>query len=354
MPVSVVLPNFNHGKWLPISLSALLRQDPPPSEIIIVDDGSTDDSIAVIEGFTRAHATVRLIRHPRNRGVIAAMNTGLEAASGDLVLFAAADDIVLPGLFARALAALRTYPQAAFYCSELVMIDQRSRVLGLRPFMVPSWRGRYLSAGEVQKGLGESDNWFTGPSAIYRRQLLADLGGLDDSLAALSDGLTARLLAVRHGFYFDAEVMAAWRVYPQSVSASSALSDRECRRLIDLAGERIHALFPREFGDRYAALFARRLRFNMARLRLVWGSPPENIRAAADLVGCNAWETTLLSALARVPWLGRHAVLGWFALRTAPFAIRAVLSGFWRHVTVGRRRRAALQQLVGAHSGDAV
>ena len=61
-PVSVILPNYNHGRWLRRSLAALVSQVPAPLEIIVVDDGSTDDSVAIIESFRDRHASVRLLR----------------------------------------------------------------------------------------------------------------------------------------------------------------------------------------------------------------------------------------------------------------------------------------------------
>jgi glycosyltransferase involved in cell wall biosynthesis len=346
MSISVVMPNFNHGEWLPMSLAALLRQEPRAREIIVVDDGSSDDSVAIVERLARVHPSLRLIRHETNRGVIAAMNTGLEAAGAEFVFFAAADDCVLPGFFARAEAAMHAHPAAALYCSDLVMVDRDNRVLGFRPFMVPVTSPAFISAGEVRRGLYRSDNWFTGPAAVYRRERLVELGGFDPSLNALSDGLTGRLLAVRHGFFFDTAVGAAWRVYPESLSARSALSDAESLRLIALAETRIDEKFPAEFRERYRVLFVRRLRFNMARLRMVWGGGPDSVQRAARLLAVPAWEAALLNMLARLPALGRLAALAWMALRMRPFAPTAVLAGWWRNVTVNRARRASVQQLV--------
>jgi heptose III glucuronosyltransferase len=70
-PVSVIVPNYNHGSLLPRSLGALLQQSAPPQEILVVDDESTDDSVAVIEAYRRCCDRVRLIPP----GVFAAVRT---------------------------------------------------------------------------------------------------------------------------------------------------------------------------------------------------------------------------------------------------------------------------------------
>ena len=71
--LSVILPSYNHGQWLPRSLGALVAQAGPSIEIVLIDDGSTDNSAAVIADFCRRHDCIRLIRHDANRGPLAAV-----------------------------------------------------------------------------------------------------------------------------------------------------------------------------------------------------------------------------------------------------------------------------------------
>src|SRR5690348_15227277 len=96
--LSVILPSYNHGQWLPRSLRALVAQAGPSTEIVLIDDGSTDNSAAIIADFCKRHDCIRLIRHDTNRGTLAAVRNGIAAARGEFLLFAAADDFVLPGL----------------------------------------------------------------------------------------------------------------------------------------------------------------------------------------------------------------------------------------------------------------
>jgi glycosyltransferase involved in cell wall biosynthesis len=94
-----------------------LQQSVAPREILVVDDGSTDDSVVLIEAYRRRCDRIRLIRHTANQGAFAAVPTGIAAASGEFLLFAAADDFILPDLIVRAVEAFRANPQAAFFCS---------------------------------------------------------------------------------------------------------------------------------------------------------------------------------------------------------------------------------------------
>src|SRR5688500_17208365 len=88
---SVVVTCFNHAGYLPDALRSVLEQTVAPCEIIVVDDGSTDDTSTVAAAFDR----VRVVRQS-NQGLSAARNAGLRACSGDFVIFLDADDRLLP------------------------------------------------------------------------------------------------------------------------------------------------------------------------------------------------------------------------------------------------------------------
>src|SRR5579884_658579 len=97
--VSVVLPCFNAARFLPAALDSALSQTYLPFEVILVDDGSTDDSVAIAESYG---PLVRVIRQT-NQGESVARNRGLDAARGDLVAFLDADDIWERGKLGRQL-----------------------------------------------------------------------------------------------------------------------------------------------------------------------------------------------------------------------------------------------------------
>jgi glycosyltransferase involved in cell wall biosynthesis len=121
--VSVVTPCFNGADFIAETLQAVRGQIFPRVEHIVVDDGSTDDSVAVIERFEPA---VRLIRTGGNRGAAAARNTGAAAASGTYLMFLDADDIIAPGTVAALVQAIQDRPLAIGVCpwDRLVLRDR--------------------------------------------------------------------------------------------------------------------------------------------------------------------------------------------------------------------------------------
>src|SRR5262245_42051285 len=97
--ISVILPNFNHGKFVGAALRALLSQSRAPAEIIFIDDASTDDSLSVIREIAATNPCIRVIENATNLGVVRSQQRGLEIATGDFIYLAAADDWVMPGFF---------------------------------------------------------------------------------------------------------------------------------------------------------------------------------------------------------------------------------------------------------------
>ena len=124
MSVSVIIPAYNRATLLPGTLDAVLAQVPAPDEVIVVDDGSTDGTGAVVDAYRDAHASrVRRIRID-NAGDLAARNVGLRAARAERVAFCDSDDLWRPGFLAAMDDLWRAEPgMRAAYCDFLTVRD---------------------------------------------------------------------------------------------------------------------------------------------------------------------------------------------------------------------------------------
>jgi glycosyltransferase involved in cell wall biosynthesis len=125
--VSVVLPVYDSETWLAESIASVLGQSLRDLELILVDDGSTDASPRIIEGWARCDARVRVERHSTNLGLIPALNHGLEAARGRFVARMDADDVCRPDRLARQVEFLETHPVIVPVGADAVLIDARGR-----------------------------------------------------------------------------------------------------------------------------------------------------------------------------------------------------------------------------------
>jgi GT2 family glycosyltransferase len=163
--VSVIVPAYNSSRELRECLSALSRSVPPPLEIIVVDDASTDDTSSV----ATEHGAI-VLRLARNAGPAAARNAGGRAAQGDIVLFVDSDVVVAPEAIRRVVKAFEDDPALAAVFGSY---DRRPRAPGL----VSQYRN-LLHRYTHQIGNPEAGTFWSGCGAI-RRSVFVGVGGFD-------------------------------------------------------------------------------------------------------------------------------------------------------------------------------
>jgi glycosyltransferase involved in cell wall biosynthesis len=209
--LSAIIPNYNHAAYLPQAISALLAQTRPADEIIVIDDASEDDSVAVAGEIAARHASVRVLRNPENLGVVGTLNRGLREARHPIVYCGAADDLTYPTLFERGLPLLEAYPRAALFSARSDILDSQGINHGVMQNQVPLAAAGFLDPAAVARALMRDDGWFMGNTVLYRLEPLLASGGFPADVGSFNDGYVCRLLALQHGACYSPEVLAAWR-----------------------------------------------------------------------------------------------------------------------------------------------
>ena len=172
--VSVVLPTYNRGWTLKQAVDSVLDQDYGNIELIVVDDGSTDDTPQLLSAFGDR---LRIIRQA-NQGVSAARNAGIRAATGELIALLDSDDTWLPGKVTAQVAFFSANPSALICQTEEIWIRNGMRVN-------PGKRHRKEAGMIFEKSLALC---LVSPSAVMmRKSLLDEVGLFDESLPACED-----------------------------------------------------------------------------------------------------------------------------------------------------------------------
>lgn len=251
--LSVVFPNYNDARFLPVQLESMLSQSYPPMEIIIIDDASTDNSVEVINRFIAREPRIRLICNERNIGVERNINRLVAEAKGDYLYLSAADDAVMPGFFEQTMAMLAQYPQAALCTGLGRLMNEAGRDTGLRALPVISRKPCFLPPDQVRNKLSIYGRWFAVSSMIVRRDLLLAEGGQVVAAGSFADTLNAMVLALRHGSCFIPVEFSRWR---QKAGANSKVADWEAFRqqgavVSELMRTRYSDLFPPKYIERF-------------------------------------------------------------------------------------------------------
>jgi glycosyltransferase involved in cell wall biosynthesis len=176
--VSIVVPVFNGTPYLRESLDSILRQTYTRTEVLVMDDASTDDTPAIAQSYGDR---VAYHRQPQRRGIYGNANDGIALAQGEYIAVYHADDVYHPDIVEREVAFLQRYPEAgAVFCSD-IFIDPAGRETG-RLILPPEVRGeRPLEYPVILNALLKYKNRFLRcPSSMVRASVYRDVGGYRD------------------------------------------------------------------------------------------------------------------------------------------------------------------------------
>ena len=209
--VSVIIPTYNAAPFIARTLNSILEQDFSDLEVVVVDDGSTDDTTVIVDGF---ESRVRLIRQ-QNAGVAAARNRAIAEARGDLIAFLDHDDVWYPGKLRRQVALLDSRPEVGVVYGNAQFIDLEDKRM---------WT--YLSAPRLHRGRVLLplflDCFIPLLTAVVRTKLIARIGAFSPRWHIAEDyDLFLRAAEVTEVDYVDG-IVAGYRIHPGNLSRSYA------------------------------------------------------------------------------------------------------------------------------------
>lgn len=223
--VTVICICYNHERFVREALDSVVKQTYPHVELIVVDDASTDNSVAVIKDWVAVHPQTRFLSLNLNGGNCRAFNTGLREAKGKYIIDLSADDVLMPERITKGVALLESHPEAGVQFSDAELIDSAGRSLGFHSDRFPHStipQGRIFSALLARY-------FINSPTMMMRKELLDALGGYDESLAYEDFDFWIRS-AKRTAYMYLPEVLVRKRTVPLSMGKQQyKLRSRQAR-----------------------------------------------------------------------------------------------------------------------------
>lgn len=213
--ISVVIPAYNAGRFVGEAIESVLTQSLPPDEIIVVDDGSEDETAVVVRKMPSV-----TYHYQANAGQAAARNAGLALAKCDLVAFLDADDLMKPSRLKAQFDYLTAHPDVDMVCGrqEIEILDGTVR---------PAWLDL------VDPVFGDPGGVVVEPSLMARAESLKRLGGFDETLVySVQVGLLARIREENVPFVVMDRVVITRRIHEENMSNDLSLLGPEAARAL--------------------------------------------------------------------------------------------------------------------------
>ena len=227
MTVSVVIPTRNHAAYVRQAIDSALAQTSPPLEVIVVDDGSTDETPRILAEYGER---IRAIRQA-NSGVSVARNTGIAAARGDLIALLDSDDSWAPAKLERQVARMAADPSLGLVHCGSERVDADGRQLAVSLSGMEGWVAPALLTFEPDVIVAP------GSSLLVRKRIAEEVGGFDARLAPSEDWDFCYRVATRYPVGYVAEVLVRYRIH----SAGSHLNIGRMQNGMLLAFEKAFA-----------------------------------------------------------------------------------------------------------------
>jgi len=217
--VSVIVPSYNHAPFIGRCLLSIIRQSYSPLELIVIDDGSTDESLKEIEQALKdCRFPSQLIARP-HKGLGATLNDGLRRSRGKYFAYLGSDDVWLKGFLDARVHLLEARPAAVLAYGHAFMINEHDQVLECSS----DW-ARY-SDGHVEQMVLHRIVPFS-PSVLYRREAVERHRWREDT--GLEDYDLYLRLSREGEFAFDSQVLCAWRIHRFNKSHNLEFMLKEC------------------------------------------------------------------------------------------------------------------------------
>jgi glycosyltransferase involved in cell wall biosynthesis len=296
--VSVVIPAYNVAGYLTATLRSLTTQTYHNFEVLIVDDGSTDDTAKIAHGFSAHYENFHLLRKA-NGGLASARNFGMSAAKGEYIALIDGDDLYRPEKIARHAAILDAKPQVGlvYSASQALRDDGKQTWFSLsgRPVL-----GDPLAALMCKNFVGHGSN------AMFRKSIFNEIGGFDKRFPSVEDlDFWLRIAETPWQFHRDPKVLCDYRVRPSGLSYDITNMHRTHERVLQSVAERnpekAAAIMPMAQAYMYRYL---------ARLAMTMGNA---IQAEAYIT--QAWQQD-----ASIFWRDGRSLLTLLSVKSAPIA----------------------------------
>lgn len=206
LTISIITPSYNQAEFIEATIRSVLRQDHEAVEHIVMDGGSTDGTVDILKKYPRVHWISE-----KDAGQSNAINKGFARATGDIVAWLNSDDYYEENIFGAVAEFFRAHPECMLLYGDITFVNREGLAL-------------YTITGETidYEKLIACPDIVRQPSFFWRREVIADVGGIDERLHLVMDFDFFLRIGKKHRFHYMSRNLSYYRYYPENKSLSQA------------------------------------------------------------------------------------------------------------------------------------
>lgn len=211
--ITVCIPNYNHGKFLEKRIHELLAVSDERVSFYVIDDGSTDDSHALLQNIAKNEPRIALRLHRENKGVIARLNEGLLAIQTPYIAFAAVDDWTSPLFFEEILSAIASHPNYGVYTSNFAVgsLDPQGHRKVSKEYVLPEvFCVKPYSKGEVTALFRHTQLFIASNASVFSKKTLDKVGPFNEACGIYTDWVVNHSAALADGIVYIPKTISMW------------------------------------------------------------------------------------------------------------------------------------------------
>ena len=210
--ISLVTPSLNQGRFIEATIQSVLSQKYPNLEYLVMDGGSSDNTLDVLKRYS---SQLKWISE-KDTGQTNAINKGLRMASGDIVAYLNADDLLLPGALLRIANLFMEHPQTVWITGQCRIIDENNQEIRK---LITAYKNLWLRLSHPSILL--ITDYISQPSTFWRASVMSEMGYLNESLHYVMDYEYWLRLYTKYPPLFIPEYLAAFKIHLQSKTTST-------------------------------------------------------------------------------------------------------------------------------------